>query len=223
MQCTTFQQQLDELVDGTAVDAEALREHAMHCDACARQLVIERRFRTGLRALATVSHDAARSERLLTRVRIAQRSGNRRQRIAGYAVAACLMVGVGVGVLLPRMTAPVDTANTARLLAVTMDVEESVRLVFRSPSELKGARIELVSSDGVELAGEVGRTQLSWEVDLHAGANLLELPVRLRSRTGIVTATITHDGGTRSFQLQLKSRQEAGARRDDGVSGFGQA
>lgn len=209
MNCANFRQQLEALVEGHASDAEAMRAHARECESCARQLALEHGLRSGLRELAQPpEHDPRRTERLLAPIRQQERAVSRRGLgIGAAAAAACLTLGVMIGMMLAAPAPKAPGAAPERTIALDAARQEPVRLVFRSPSDLQGARIHLLASEGVELLGYPEQRELSWSADLRAGANLLELPVALRGAEGTLVATITHGEGSRSFTLRLQPKE----------------
>lgn len=214
MNCQDFLSHLDPLLDGDAVDGQAMRAHAEHCPACAQQLALEQRLRDGLRGLreGVVAHDPQRNDRLLSPLRSIQDRGRGTPwKTGGLAAAACLMVGIAIGVMWsPSQTTP-TRLNAVQAVLLEPNSEQFVRLAFRSPAALKDAEIHLQASEDVELAGYPGQRELRWKTDLSEGTNMLELPVRLMGSNGHVVATVRHGNGERRFQVDLRANASEGA------------
>ena len=125
----------------------------------------------------------------------------------GAALAASLALGIGIAVQLDRKPeAQPAPAHTVTLAAGTMS---PVRLRFRSPRALDGVTIRLQLPQGVELAGHPGRSELTWQTNLQAGANLLELPmISQGGEGGLLTASLGHGQDRRQFAVLVKVNKE---------------
>jgi hypothetical protein len=129
------------------------------------------------------------------------------------ALAASLTLGVGLAVWLDQAAAPATGVATLRIVELAPNEVSAVRLVFRSPRALNGVTIALRLPEGVELAGRPGRRELSWQADLHAGANLLELPVIVQPGAGgVITAHMDYGQDHREFAVRVQPKTK-------GVSG----
>lgn len=206
MNCQDFRTRIDDWLDGEVADDSALRAHAEACAVCARQLAIEQRFRSELRALTEdVPDDRERDERLLAPLRAGDGRSHRQQ--IGFAAAACLVLGIAIGVLWSPWGGQPQRLKAMEAVVLEPNVTQSVQLAFRSPGELKNAEIRLEASENVEIAGYPGQRELRWTTDLAQGTNMLELPVRLLGEEGRVVATISYGDGTRSFSVNLRARK----------------
>lgn len=215
MNCQDFRSHIDPWFDGDTVDARAMQAHANACSSCAQQLVLEQRLRDGLRGLREEcsEHDPARNERLLAPLRSIQDSGRTAHwKVGSLAAAACLMMGIAIGMLWSPWQASPTALNGVEAVVLDANQEQFVRLAFRSPSAMQDAEIHLRASEHVELAGYPGQQELRWKTDLSEGTNMLELPVRLTGTSGRVVATIRHGNGERRFQVDLRARESEGAR-----------
>jgi hypothetical protein len=126
----------------------------------------------------------------------------------GAALAASLALGIGLSVQLGSApdTKPRSEPKTVTLAAGAVS---PVRLMFRSPRALEGVTIQLQLPAGVELAGHPGRSELTWQTDLQAGANLLELPMIAQGgEGGLLTASLGHGQDRRQFAVLVKVNKE---------------
>ena len=157
-----------------------------------------------LRQLPVPPPSADFADRVFAAVRATQRPGVWRPAYLGYALAASLALGVGLAVWLDRS---VPVSGTQAVVVASGGIEP-VRLVFNSPRALAGVTIHLQLPDGVELAGRPGRRELSWQADLQAGANALELPVIVqRGEGGVVTASVSYGQDRRQFAVLVQARR----------------
>lgn len=142
-------------------------------------------------------------DRAFAAVRRAQRPAYLRPVPLGFALAATLALGVGVGVWLDQSR----EESAPQIVAVAPGAVSPVKLVFRSPRALSDVTIRLQLPDGVELAGHEGRSELRWQIDLAAGGNVLELPVIVREGAGgVITASLSHGQDQRQFEVLVQAR-----------------
>ncbi len=222
MNCTDFQQLLDDHLDGALnaeIEAELL-EHTAACAACASRREFGGRLRRSLQALPVPSPAAGFAERVLAAARatkpyeVASARTGRRGGLPRWATAAALAASLALafGWWSTRETLPEAGAGPpiARVQPAAAAGVQQVRLVFRSASALSNVTIELGLPEGVELAGYPDQRRLVWQSDLRAGANLLELPVLLRGPGGVVTATMNHGTERRQFSVRIVSVSDSG-------------
>jgi len=129
----------------------------------------------------------------------------------GFALAASLVASLGLGLWLGQGSTPAETsAPDGKVVVLAAGNSGPVRLAFRSPRELSGVTINLQLPAGVELAGHPGRQSLSWQADFQAGANVLELPLVVRSgEGGVLTATLDHGRSHKAFTVQVRADRPA--------------
>lgn len=167
-------------------------------------MTFETQLRDQLRSLPVPPASAGFPERVLG----AARAAHRRARLAtlrGYALAAsiALAVGLGAGIWLGQ---PPGGPSDLPVAVLVQGQTQPVRLRFTSPRALAGVTLHLQLPDGVELAGYAGRSELSWQVDLQAGANALELPMILRkNHGGVMTARLSHGQDRRQFAVLIRT------------------
>lgn len=129
----------------------------------------------------------------------------------GFALAASLVAGVGLTLWLGEGPAPAESPSPGtQVVVLAAGSTGPVRLAFRSPRDLSGVTISLQLPEGVELAGHPGRQALSWQADFQAGANVLELPLVVRTgASGVLTATLDHGGSHKAFTVQVRADRPA--------------
>jgi hypothetical protein len=126
--------------------------------------------------------------------------------LAAGAVMASFAVAIGLWSTRQPVSTP-DTMPVAHVQPSAIAGVQPVRLVFRSASALDDVTIELVLPEGVELDGYPGQRRLVWQSDLRAGSNLLELPVLVHGRGGVLTATLNHGAERRQFSARVVPAQ----------------
>jgi hypothetical protein len=196
MNCEDFGELLEDGVD--AGRQARMLEHAAGCPACRRRLEFESLLQRQLRALPVPAASPDFEQRVLANAHRASTSSVGWRRQIPWALAASLVLAIGIWFAFDRSATPVvAVASTAQA--------QPVRLVFRSPVALSGVTIELALPDGVELAGYPGQRSLSWQADLQSGANLLELPVLVRGDGGVLTATLNLGAEKRRFSVEVRA------------------
>jgi hypothetical protein len=130
---------------------------------------------------------------------------------AAFAMAAALLAAVALPVwMVARDSLPGEPGG--RVVAMAAGEVQPVSLMLRSPRALSGVTVVVQLPEGVELAGYPERRELTWQTDLQAGANRLDLPVVLRHGSGgVVTAALTLGKDRREIAVQVQARQAAPA------------
>lgn len=208
MDCRLFALQVDDWLDGRLPDAQrqSMQLHVKNCPGCSRGYADARELRAQMRALAAPALRPGFAERAFAAaaagaVRIGRRT------MMGMALAASLVLGLGVAVILFAVRPePVDT------VVLTVSRPESVRLVFNAAKPLADATLSLTLPENVEIVGYGERRELTWQTDLHEGGNLLRLPLVARGPAGgELVARVSRGASSRTFRLKIEVRGADGA------------
>ena len=207
MDCGLFSQQMDDWLDGRLPDAQrpSMQLHVKNCPDCSRGCADARELRAQMRALAAPALRPGFAERALAKAAAAPSGAVRigRRAVVGMALAASLVLGLGVAVILFALRPePVDT------VVLTVSQPESVRLVFNAAKPLADATLSLTLPENVEIVGYGDRRELTWRTDLGEGGNLLQLPLIVRSPTGggELVARLSHGSSSKTFRLKIEVR-----------------
>jgi hypothetical protein len=199
MNCTRARLLLEEQIDGSLehLAEAALAEHLRGCQDCALERDAMRALQAQLAALPVTPARAGFADRVLAAAYAAQpavQPATPRSRVPawlGGALAASLLLATGMW--FGRQSLP-------EVMAVS---DQPVRLVFRSEDALAGVTIELNLPEGVELSGYPGQRHLVWQSDIQAGPNLLELPVQVHGRGGVLTAPQNRGSERRELSVRV--------------------
>jgi len=208
MDCRLFALQMDDWLDGRldAAERQSMQGHADSCSSCRRDYRRADELRSELRRLPAPALRAGFAEQALARAAAAPR---RREAVLGMALAASLVLGLGVAAILFAVRPdPVQT------LVLTAQQPESVRLMFNAAKALPDATLSLTLPENVEIVGYGDRRELSWTTDLREGGNLLRLPLVVRGATGgELVARVSSGASSRTFRLKIevRSAHESGA------------
>lgn len=122
--------------------------------------------------------------------------------MVGAAVAASLVLGTGLGVLLPQQGE--NPPETAMHQADT-ETLTTVRLVFDARRQLENVELTLELPSHVELAAFPGRQSVSWNVNLKPGQNVLSLPLRVLSEgAGELVARLNDGEQQKVFRAMIE-------------------
>lgn len=190
-------------------------EHLSACAACSRALESERLLGEKLRVRQQIPEPSSGFE---SRVLLAATSetghrGGWSHRVLGGAVAAALALGVSLGVVLDRSGSPDSRPQLAERQvaepAVFEPVEQTVRLAFRAGQALDDVTLTLELPPNVELSPWPGRQQLSWQISLDAGENVVALPLRvLFPGRGELVAHLNTGEQKKSFRVEIPGASE---------------
>ncbi|TVP54463.1 MAG: anti-sigma factor [Halomonadaceae bacterium] len=222
MQCDTLT--VEDYLDGqlSAADSAAFEKHLAGCESCQRFLNTERHWRAQLRDLPAPALSGAAADNLLAAAHA--RQGQRGQGVwLGSAVAASLALGLALGIYWPGPATDSGTpggvaqqtpvAGQTELLDSTV---RTVRLAFNAQQPMQGVTLTLELPPHAELEPYPGQQQLSWQVDLDAGENVLALPMRiLYPDDGDIVARLSHGGQHSTFTARVPGISEPGKQDND--------
>ncbi|MDR9437728.1 MAG: hypothetical protein RI563_12675 [Thiohalophilus sp.] len=206
--CTTFQQQLDDWLDGKLLVDEqvALQEHRQQCDRCRRKYAAAQELQQALRDLPVAPPSSDFARRVM---RHATRSRNTAARgwLKGSIAAGALITALFAGYLAGNLS---GTGEHNGAITVTLAPQQTrtVQLAFNSKQALENVRLTLQLPEQIEIDGYPGRRELSWQTNLAQGSNRLQLPLILRDRNwqgGELIARLEHPSGQREFRIQART------------------
>ncbi|WP_372986611.1 anti-sigma factor family protein [Marinobacter sp.] len=188
---------------------EKVAEHLSVCTACSRALEAERLLGEKLKVRQRIPEPSRGFE---SRVLSAATTDPVRQvrwshRVLGGAIAAALALGVSLGVIVNKGTSPEpqQLAGQQALEPVVFEpVEQMVRLAFRSGQALDNVTLTLELPSNVELSPWPGRQELSWQISLDAGENVVSLPLKvLFPGRGELVAHLNTGEQQKSFRVEI--------------------
>lgn len=177
-------------------------EHLRHCDACSVLFAAERKVAEELSRRTVIPEPSSDFRRRVLSNATGQpdKAGWSHGVLAG-AVAAAMVFGVAIGVYFTGQTSV--TAPTVVEEALE-PVEQTVRLAFNSGEALENVTLTLELPPHVELASMPGRHEVSWEVSLDAGENMLSLPLKvLFPGSGELVAHINAGDRQKTFRAAI--------------------
>ncbi|MGF2736962.1 anti-sigma factor family protein [Marinobacter sp. DUT-1] len=188
---------------------DQVAEHLSVCAACSRALEAERLLGEKLQVRQRIPEPSGGFEARVLSAATTEpaRQGRWSHRVFGGAIAAALALGVSLGVILNKGTSP-DPQQMAGQKApepvVFEPVEQTVKLAFRSGQALDNVTLTLELPPNVELSPWPGRQQLSWQISLDAGENVVSLPLRvLFPGSGELVARLHTGEQQKSFRVEI--------------------
>ncbi|MEQ5816939.1 zf-HC2 domain-containing protein [Marinobacter sp. NFXS11] len=192
MSCNEIRVDLPAYINNelSALARDRVQGHIAVCPACSEWLASERALNRALQEQFSVPEPSPDfHSRVLSSARgEAKPESGWSHGALGGAIAAALALGIGLGFLFQpdRVTdsgrpVVVSSENATENLAsgIAEPVEKTVRLAFRSGEALENVTLTLELPPNVELASWPGHRELSWQVSLNAGENVLSLPLKL--------------------------------------------
>lgn len=202
MNCTQFQNRLDDFLDGTitGLPAEAAADHYAKCPDCRGSAEAQWRLRTMLRDLPVEPPSPGFTARALRQARHPARR-TRSGFAAGFGSAAAIALLIWAVAGQVHGPATPDGSATVQLAVAE---QRQVNLVFEVPVDIQGAELAMELPAHVELAGFPGKKSLSWRTDLAQGRNVLTLPLIGHASTdGELIARITYGGTEKQFRVRM--------------------
>ncbi|MBD3639737.1 MAG: zf-HC2 domain-containing protein, partial [Marinobacter sp.] len=162
---------------------EQVAEHVATCASCSRALEAERLLGEKLQVRQRIPEPSREFEsRVLSAATGPTRHGRWSHRVLGGAIAAALALGVSLGVILNKGASPEPQQLASQQVSepvVFEPVEQTVKLAFRSGQALDNVTLTLELPPNVELSPWPGRQELSWQISLDAGENVVSLPLKV--------------------------------------------
>lgn len=212
MECQQATQYFDEELDGTLSEPlqYGLHQHLKHCTACQQRCESGNRLHAALKDWQVPPPSAGFKDRVLHVAVERNRPWPKSATLVGLAMAASLVIGIGLGlVLAPVGSGPQSAVQT---VAMTVDQPQNVTLAFDSAQALTGVTLTVNLPANVELVGYPGQRSLSWRTDLKAGKNQLTLPlIAHKGAGGALAASLTHGQRHKEFSLYLAVQQRRDA------------
>lgn len=198
MNCDNIIKHIEDYVDASLspVETVSVRRHLEECPACALRARELQALKKALASLPAPDPAPDVLERLLTtavKTAVPVPAANRSSRWtawqrAGLAAAASLLLAIAFfsGVKVGNHGQN-DPAAQIVMTAPPIQVgpaAATVGLMFRTAEALPGASISVWLPDDVQIAGRPDLRYVTWQTDLKAGPNLLELPLQSTGPNG---------------------------------------
>lgn len=209
MHCNDVQRQLDEFLDGSLRDIEqaAIAAHLERCAGCRQMHAQAQELLLALQAIPVAPPRTGYDQRVLGFLHKPAAKPVSRHHVplwfaTGFATAMLLVIAVWFMLISPTRL-PEQSIAAITLNVVPQQVRK-VKLVFNSPNAIQQATMRIELPPDVELEGYTQRRVLEWQTDIKQGSNSLSLPLIARSKAdGTLTASISHKGKKRTFQLHI--------------------
>ncbi len=156
--------------------------HLRVCEPC-RYYFSDRLLKEKLSALIIPNPGIDFADRVIGKT-IETNRAERRHPFGGLALAAMLLLGIFLGLVLSdRFTE--DTSLTVAHAAIALWVNQvkPVNVVIDSSDSFEDATISIVLAENIEIDGYPGTREMSWKTPLLKGKNLLTLPLILQHGT----------------------------------------
>lgn len=211
MNCTQAKALLEARLDGEDAGDSELDAHLSACPHCQALAAESDQLRRALVELPVQGPRPGFADRVLAGATSGQTARPKHRVWPWSAVAAGLVAGLALGVLLGGQYWPGNSGPQSSVQLVAGAGAQPVKLVFEAPRALSGVELTLEMEGQVEIDGYSGERSLSWRTDLDAGKNLLTLPMRpTGSGDGVVVARLRHDGMERTYRVQVNVLESAG-------------
>jgi len=214
MKCESVTGRIDDYLDGDVSQQErqAMAQHLRSCESCRAEYQSAQNLLEQLNSMDTPIPRAGYESRVLeflnAKSDAPEKTRQHRPRhmpiwfAAGFSTAA-----LAIFALLFIFNSPSLKQNNS-MPVMTVELQplqtRKVDLVFNSPTQLQNAQIKIELPQGTEIAGYPNRGSLEWKTSFKQGSNKLSLPLIVKEKSGgTLYATITHEGQTRIFELNL--------------------
>ena len=193
------------------VPVSAVAQHIESCDACREEYLAAKELLEQLSDMEVPAPRAGYEQRVLsfledskTKQKLSQ---HRPHSLPIWFAAGFSTAAVAIFAVLFAFNSPVfETTDKLPVLTVELQPLQTrkVDLVFNSPDQIQNASMRIELPQGTEIAGYPNRHSLEWKTNLKKGTNRLSLPLIVKEKNGgTLYAKITHDGQTRTFELNV--------------------
>ena len=190
-----------------AAAAAELRGHLQTCPACRKLAGAQRLLLKALQAGSAAGMPEAMPGRVLERVFALDAHRRRRRLSVAAGLAATLLLGLGLGVLLAGRPAPDYTVQNG-VLMLPSEHPTVVGIAFTANATLENVQFTIDLPDGVQVDHQPYLHRVSWMGELRKGQNLLKLPLLAhRGAQGVLRAELDHGTEHREFTVPLLAQQ----------------
>lgn len=190
----------------SAEERERLADHRRVCESCEHAWLASET----LRSFGETAVPPPRADFLQETMRVAAPSsgGSRRGPPSfwlGGALGAALAAGMAiVAVFGTYPSASREHGNAPETLAIALYETRAITLAIDSAESLRGARIRVAVSGGIELANPLRQQDIRWVADIDAGTNRLTIPVvAVRSEDAELFVEVEHGSRHRHFRIRV--------------------
>lgn len=212
MNCTQFQNTMDDYIDGTlsAIQLNHVQTHLNQCGKCRHIFIKALSLTAALKDMPVPSAKIGYEQRMLKFLEKKQPQKTHIQNwlIAGFGSAIAATFTLWLTFSSPSIFSPnAENVNTVNLF---VQKEQTVDLIFNLTNELTDATLTLELPDNVEISGFPGKRQLSWNTSFKKGANRLALPIiASEENSGILIARLSSNGTSKIFRVHINTRQSS--------------
>jgi len=206
MHCTEILNNLDDYLDSDLPQdvLQRMESHLQQCEQCRAELQHARNIQAALQQQTDISMRPGFAQQAFKHAARVNRQAKKSHHWFAAGFGSALAAGVVLAVLLGPMRTLLIPQASVNAISMSVQEEKNLRVVFQSPEDIQGVELELVLTDGLELAGRPGKRNLRWKTDLKAGKNRLVIPVRaLRSGSEALLARMRNNGQEKEFRITL--------------------
>ena len=205
MICTQYQNMLDDYLDGSlsVIQLNNTQAHLNTCRTCRDFFNQSEKILAALKDMPVPPAKLGYEQRVLSFLDKKQ-SQSKNWFIAGFGSA------VAASFALWLVLSPLTTVDSKKMNNVNLIVQQkqTVDLVFTLADELTDATLTLELPHKIEISGFPGKRQLTWKTSFKKGSNRLALPLIAKENfDGILVAHLSNKGKTKSFRIQIDTRQ----------------
>ncbi|MGJ8693031.1 MAG: anti-sigma factor family protein [Thalassotalea sp.] len=183
-----------------------ISEHLQACEICMNEYQRHLAYLTKMQAMPTPSlHPTTAAKMLREAVEKGQRAPKKvNSFVQGFIAASVLAIAVmGTYSILQQDEQPILVQQVEPEY-----IDQNVTIVIHANEDFEDAELDLVLPERVAIAGFDNIQQLTWPVDLKAGANTLELPIRVNMDKSLeqplsIMATLYHNADERNFEIDI--------------------
>ena len=191
-----------------------LRAHLQACPACRRLGGAQRLLLKALQVSPVPGLPAAMQGRVLERMFALYAKRRRRRLSVAAGLAASLLLGLALGVLLTGKSAPDYTMQNG-VLMLPSERPTVVGIAFNANAALENVQFTIDLPEGVQVGRQPYLHRVSWTGELRKGQNLLKLPLLAhRGAQGVLRAELDHGTEHREFTVPILAQETSwGGRR----------
>ena len=182
-----------------------LGEHLQACEKCMNSYEEHLAYLKKMQAVKTPSLHPSTAAKMLREVGEASEKKAKKGNsfVQGFIAASVLAISViGTYTTITNTQQPIIAQQKQQF------IDQNVTIVIHADTDFDDAELDLILPQQVAIAGFDNMQQLTWPVDLKAGANTLELPIRVNMDKALeqplsIMATLYHEADERNFEIDI--------------------
>lgn len=208
MNCTDINIHKDNYLDDelTSLQKTVFEQHLIECELCNEAVNASQQIQDVMGTLTAPEPRDDFVENMFKEVRNQYPEKSSRHFVAGFATA--MAASFALWFISTIFEVQQQSLPASSEMMISLNTEQSVRLMFDAPDNIKQVTLSIKLPNNIELTGYAGQSELSWQTSFTKGPNILTLPIKaVNQGAGELIARINYGDKLKEFHLVIKTAE----------------